>query len=152
MEAPQAPSADDGAIPSNTVRAHTAFDGAVEVVDERVEIAAKVTVEQGRRSELESEPPGTFGAEVDGRPIDLDEARLPEAEVHAPKRHALGTVDKASSDRVEALVHELLGLRDTVQEPHRVGLPVVEQLPRPIVVLLAEQRVKGAAQIPMEPT
>ena len=82
----------------------------VHVVDERLEVAVEGPAEQRRRADVEASNSGPVAwVEVDGRPLDLGVAGLPDVPVDGAKRHVDRSVDEAGGDGVEVLVDEVAG-------------------------------------------
>ena len=147
MEAPQRLGAEDRARALRAQAPNGVLDEATHVKDEGVEVAAEGAVEDWRRSEAKAQDSGAAGVEVQRRPLDLDEAGLPQAEVEEAHRHVLGAGDEPGGDTVDGVVDEAARLGLGVHEAGPVGLAVVEELVGGVVPALAEQRVKSAAQV-----
>jgi hypothetical protein len=139
-----------GALLRVAKRADRVVLEALHLKDEGVEVAAEGLVEKRWRGEVETDDLGTALVEVEGRPRDVDVARLPQAHVERAHRHVLGTRDETRGDGIRDVVDEPARLRRRIEEPHPVRRPVVEELARRVVLPRAEERVKAAAEVAMK--
>ncbi|MCB9592738.1 MAG: hypothetical protein H6719_08395 [Sandaracinaceae bacterium] len=119
-------------------------------MNERVEVTSERAVELGRRRHHEAEHLGAVGAEVQLGSAHLEEACLPQPKVECRLRHVLGASDQPRRDRVQVVIDEVARLRGRIDQSHPVRLPVVEELSRRVVALLAQHRVETTADIAIQ--